>query len=232
MSETPEKHRMSLETGTFDIISSKETDLPTKPNQLRKDARSLDKKTTASKENRLFNDIRESIETSLNHKMKILLKDLKKKRIEYTMRQQEYNEELDRMHKKQEQESIKVLNYELLNNPRYEFDREEVQNIKQRFSVLQNEFSKTIGIINDDNVKSIITIIKTNYDNQLKDIIDNAERSLKSISKIKNSFEQPINDMITKLKLQEFELETNALKFKTGKFSFKSKWRIHEVSFV
>ena len=220
-SETPKNVRRSLETGTLDFTSSKDTDLPTKSKKLARDARSLDKKTNVSKENSLKNftcddlkspssrhthlgklvDIFISKHTSLDHKMRILLKDLTKKRIEYTLRQQEYNDELDRLQKKQEQESIKLLSYELLNDPRYDYDMEEVQNIKQRFSVIQNELSKFIDIISDDSLKFIINIIKASYDEQLKDIVSNAERSLKSIKQIKKSFEVFVMSLYYFLKL-------------------------------
>ena len=211
-SETPKKIRQSRETDTFNIISSKETDIPTNQ-KLKKDGRSLEKNITMSKERSVINDIKESIETSLNHKLRILHKDLKKKKIEYTIRRQQYNDELTKLIERREQESIKVLNYELLNNPRYEYDYEEIQNIKQQWNVTQEEFNKWILIFSEDTAKSVMKTIKMNYDEQMKEVIANAERSVKTIQKIKSSFEEPINEMIKKLSLQEFEHSTDVKKY-------------------
>lgn len=211
-SETPKKVRQSWETGTFDIISSKETDFPTNQ-KLKKDARSLEKTLNASKEHSVINDIKESIETSLNHKLKILHKDLKKKKIEYTIRKQQYNDELTKLIERREQETIKVINYELLNNPRYDYDYEEIQNIKQQWNVTQEEFNKCVLFFGEESAKSVIKIIKSNYDEQMREIIANAERSIKTIQKIKCSFEEPINDMIKKLSVREFEHSTDVKKF-------------------
>ena len=97
-----------------------------------------------------------------------------------------------------------LTNLEFLNDPRYEYDYEEVKNIKQKNSVLQGEFDKWVGVINDDNLKSLFKMIKSNYDAHLKECLENAERSLTTITKIKLSLEAPINEMLKRLSQQEF----------------------------
>lgn len=161
----------------------------------------------------MINTIKESIETSLNHKLRILQKDLKKKKIEYTIRRQQYADELSKLNERQEQEGIRVLNYELLNNPRYEYDYEELQNIRQQWCVTQEEFNKCIVIVGEESAKSIIKIIKLNYDLQFKELLANADRLIRSIQKIKTSFEEPINEMIKKLSIREFEHSADLQKY-------------------
>lgn len=180
--------------------------------KLKKEERSLEKNTTVSKERSVANDIRESIETSLNHKIRILQKDLKKKRVEYSIRRQQYTDQLEKLSEKKEQESIRYLNYELLNDPRYEFDAAEIENIRKRNSVIQDEFNKCITIVGDDNIKSIVKVIKSNYDEQFRELLGNAERSIKTIAKIKTSFEDPINEMIKRINTLEFEFAAETKK--------------------
>jgi chromosome segregation ATPase len=47
-------------------------------------------------------------------------------------------------------------------------------------------------------------MIKSNYDTHFKECLENAERSLNTITQIKKSLEQPINEMLQKLSQQEF----------------------------
>lgn len=178
-----------------------------------KEEKSVEKPTTASKDRSVINDIKESIETTLNHKMRILEKDLKKKRIEYTIRKQQYTDQLSKLNEKKENESIRVLNYELLNNPRYEFDAQEIENVQQRNRIIKDQFNKCLTVVPDDNIRSLLNMIKTNLDTQFKYLVENAERSLKSIHKIKSSFESPINEMVKRLNAQDFELSIQGQKY-------------------
>lgn len=189
-----------------------ETELATTQKAI-KEEKSVEKPITASKDRSVIDDIRESIETSLNHKMRILEKDLKKKRIEYTIRKQQYTDELSKLNEKKENENIRVLNYEILNDPRYEFDAQEIENVRQRNRIIKDEFNKCLTVISDDNIRSLLNMIKTNLDTQFKYLIENADRSLKTIHKIKCSFEDPINDMVRRLNAQEFEFATQGQKY-------------------
>jgi len=96
----------------------------------------------------------------------------------------------------------------------YDYDQEEIDSLKQRIMVLQDEFTKSIGIMTDDSVKSIIGTIKRNYDEHAREIIDNAERSLKTINKIKSSFETPVIQILNKLKAPEYGYESELQKYK------------------
>jgi hypothetical protein len=104
------------------------------------------------------------------------------------------------------------LTYELLDNPRYEYDTLEIENIRQRNYVIRAEFGKCISIVSDDNIKSLFKTIKSNYEDQFKELVANAERSLKTIDKIKHNFEKPIEEMIKKLGAQEYEFTSEAQK--------------------
>lgn len=53
-------------------------------------------------------------------------------------------------------------------------------------------------------MKSLFKMIKSNYDAHLKECLENAERSLVTITQIKQSLEQPINEMLKRLSQQEF----------------------------
>lgn len=116
-SETPKRKRKNLDC---DFPQQKFT----------KGEKSIDKKTTATKERSIANVLKENIEKSLNSKIKSLEKDLKKKRIEFTIRNQQYSENLSKLGEKSQHEKLKIYLYEMLNNPRYEFDLEETENIR------------------------------------------------------------------------------------------------------
>jgi len=124
-----------------------------KPQKFMNEDNMHEKKTTPTKDRSIANILKESIENSLNNKIKVLEKDLKKKRIEFTIRNQEYSETITKLNEKRDHEAIKVLLYEMLNNPRYEFDLEELGNLKQRNVVIKDEFSKCLSLIRDDNLR-------------------------------------------------------------------------------
>lgn len=100
-SETPHRVRGSLETGTFEIATSKETDLPIKSKPREKNATFHDKKKAVSSDNFMIATLQDTADTkntskvmmtnqvkmsetfkelteSLNYKMSVLLKDLNK----------------------------------------------------------------------------------------------------------------------------------------------------------
>jgi len=52
--------------------------------------------------------------------MRILKKDLKKKKIEHNLKQQEYSDNIEKVIKNNEHEAIRMLNYEIINRPKYD----------------------------------------------------------------------------------------------------------------
>lgn len=89
-SETPKKIRKKIDS---DIISSQ------KKNKGR-ESYSIEKKTTATKDRGVGSILKETIETTLNNRIRVLDKDLKKKRIEYTIRNQQYSDTLSKLNEK------------------------------------------------------------------------------------------------------------------------------------
>ncbi|CAI2383962.1 unnamed protein product [Moneuplotes crassus] len=195
-SETPKRKRKNLDS---DLVSIQ---------QSRKDTKSIEKKPLGSKDKLIVNIIKDNIEKSLNNKIKILEKDLKKKQIEFTIRNQQYSENLSKMHERSDHEKLKLNIYEMLNNPRYEFDLEEVKNLKSRHSMVQEEFQKCLTLVQDDNLRCLMNLMKSNYDTQIKDIIANAERNLKTIKTMKTKLDGPINDVLDQINTLQFQFTT------------------------
>jgi len=55
-------------------------------------------------------------------------------------------------------------------------------------------------------------MLKTNYDDQIKDVLRNAERNLSTIKNIKIKFDQPINDILEQMNTQEFNFTSEIKK--------------------
>ena len=100
----------------------------------------------------------------------------------------------------------------MFNNPRYEFDLQEIDNLKLRITVIKDEFSKCLSLIRDDNLRWLMRMLKTNYDDQIKDVLRNAERNLTTIKNIKIKFDQPINDILEQMNTQEFNFTSEIKK--------------------
>jgi len=60
---------------------------------------------------------------------------------------------LTKLNEKRGQEELKIHIFEMFNNPRYEFDLQEIDNLKLRITVIKDEFSKCLSLIRDDNLR-------------------------------------------------------------------------------
>ncbi|CAI2385922.1 unnamed protein product [Moneuplotes crassus] len=180
--------------------------------ELRNNEKSVDKRTTATKERSIVNVVKDNIEKSLKDKINALDKDLKKKQIEFTIRKQHYNENLTQMSQKSNQDKLRLHIYEMLRNPRYEFDLEQVQSLKAKHTVLKEGFHKCLTLIRDDNLQCLMKIMKTNYDGQIEDIISNAERNLRTIQSVQDKFDSPVNNILDQMNALELKLVTEQKK--------------------